>query len=98
MLRSLVGSEMCIRDRINGAHIAINNGNGVFNSLNDSYLPKRPVKDSFSNNKSIAKGLPINLDNEGCLDLISAADVWGDSNKTVNYLYSLININCSFSN
>ena len=51
----------------------------------------------FSNNKSIAKGLPINLDNEGCLDLISAADVWGDSNKTVNYLYSLININCSFS-
>jgi|TARA_B100000482_G_scaffold172177_1_gene139462 hypothetical protein len=83
---------------INGAHIAINNGNGVFTSLNDSYLPKRPVKDSFSNNKSIAKGLPINLDNEGCLDLISAADVWGDSNKTVNYLYSLINIDCSFSN
>ena len=83
---------------INGAHIAINNGNGVFTSLNDSYLPKRPVKDSFSNNKSIAKGLPINLDNEGCLDLISAADVWGDSNKTVNYLYSLININCSLSN
>ena len=82
---------------INGAHIAINNGNGVFTSLNDSYLPKRPVKDSFSNNKSIAKGLPINLDNEGCLDLISAADVWGDSNKTVNYLYSLININCNFS-
>jgi len=40
--------------------------------------------------------LPINLDNEGCLDLISAADVWGDSNKTVNYLYSLINIDCSF--
>ncbi len=83
---------------INGAHIAINNGNGVFTSLEDSYLPKRPVKDSFSNNKSIAKGLPINLDNEGCLDLVSAADVWGDSNKTVNYLYTLININCSISN
>ena len=83
---------------INGAHIAINNGNGVFTSLEDSYLPKRPVKDSFSTNKSIAKGLPINLDNEGCLDLVSAADVWGDSNKTVNYLYTLININCSISN
>ena len=83
---------------INGAHIAINNGNGVFTSLEDTYLPKRPVKDSFSNNKSIAKGLPINLDNEGCLDLVSAADVWGDSNKTVNYLYTLININCSISN
>ncbi len=83
---------------INGAHIAINNGSGVFTSLNDSYLPKRPVKDSFSNNKSIAKGMPIDLDNEGCLDLISAADVWGDSNKTVNYLYSLINVDCSFSN
>ena len=26
---------------INGAHIAINNGNGIFTSLNDSYLPKR---------------------------------------------------------
>ena len=59
---------------------------------------KDRVKDSFSNNKSIAKGLPIDLDNEGCLDLISAADVWGDSTKTVNYLYSLINVDCSFSN
>jgi hypothetical protein len=83
---------------INGAHIVINNGNGVFTSLEDTHLPKRPVKDSFSSNKSIAKGLPINLDDEGCLDLVSAADVWGDSNKTANYLYSLININCSISN
>jgi hypothetical protein len=42
------------------------------------------------------KGVPINLDKKGCLDLISTSDSWSNNNSTNNYLFSILNINCSF--
>ena len=79
---------------ISGAHIAINDGQGNFIS-NESILPERPI--SFSNStRSLMKGVPINLDNEGCLDLVSTSDSWSDSNTQKNYLFSIINTNCTF--
>ena len=62
---------------------------------NESILPERPI--SFSNSTwSLMKGVPINLDNEGCLDLVSTSDSWSDSNTQKNYLFSIINTNCTF--
>ena len=62
---------------------------------NESILPERPI--SFSNStRSLMKGVPINLDNEGCLDLVSTSDSWSDSNIQKNYLFSIINTNCTF--
>ena len=42
------------------------------------------------------KGVPIDLDKQGCLDLISTSDSWSDEENTKNYLFSIINIDCSF--
>lgn len=81
-----------------GAHIAINDGQGNFIS-NESILPSRPrpVSNSGWNTTSgLMKGLPINLDNKGCLDLISASDSWSNNDSTNNYLFSIFNIDCSF--
>ena len=82
------------QSNISGAHIAINDGQGNFSS-NESILPERPV--SFSNStRSLMKGVPINLDNKGCIDLVSTSDSWTDANTTTNYLFSIINVDCSF--
>ena len=79
---------------ISGAHLAINDGQGNFIS-NESLLPERPI--SFSNSTtSLMKGVPIDLDKQGCLDLISTSDSWSDEENTRNYLFSIINIDCSF--
>jgi len=77
-----------------GAHIAINDGRGNFIS-NESILPARPI--SFSNSTtSLMKGVPIDLDKKGCLDFVSTSDSWSDNNKTRNYLFLILNIDCSF--
>lgn len=82
------------QSNISGAHIAINDGQGNFSS-NESILPERPV--SFSNSsRSLMKGVPINLDNKGCIDLVSTSDSWTDANTTTNYLFSIINVDCTF--
>ena len=80
-----------------GAHIAINDGKGSFNSIDNSMLPDRP--DPGSNNYDyLMKSLPINIDNEGCIDFISVTDVgWENSqNETSNYFFSVINTDCNF--
>ena len=81
----------------NGAHIAINDGTGVFNSLPNSVLPKRPDK-GFNNHHELMKGLPINADNEACLDLISVTDAgFGNEGvETTNFLFTIINKKCDF--
>ncbi len=80
-----------------GAHIAINDGNGKFVSLDNSNLPMKP--DPGSNNYDyLMKSLPINIDNEGCIDFISVTDAgWETSiEETSNYFFSVLNINCNY--
>ncbi|MCH2329878.1 MAG: VCBS repeat-containing protein, partial [Rhodobacterales bacterium] len=79
---------------LHGAHIAINDGNGSFNSMVEGVFPQKPKANEYDNNQYLFKGLPINLDNEGCLDLISSSDSWMNESATKNYLFSLINIRC----
>ena len=79
---------------LHGAHIAINDGNGSFNSMVERVFPQKPKANEYDNNQYLFKGLPINLDNEGCLDLISSSDSWMNESTTKNYLFSLINIRC----
>ena len=80
-----------------GANVAINDGTGVFNSLPNSVLPKRPDK-GFNNHHELMKGLPINADNEACLDLISVTDAgFGNEGvETTNFLFTIINKKCDF--
>ena len=81
---------------ISGAHIAINDGQGNFIS-NESILPSRPISNTgWSTTSGLMKGVPINLDKKGCLDLISSSDSWSNNNSTNNYLFSILNIDCSF--
>ena len=80
-----------------GAHIAINDGNGNFVSLDNSNLPMKP--DPGSNNYDyLMKSLPINIDDEACIDFISVTDAgWETSNEeTSNYFFSVLNINCNY--
>ena len=78
-----------------GAHIALNDGFGNFNSMPNRDLPDRP-DNGYNQYDMLMKGLPINADNSSCLDLISATDIgWGDANEdTRNYLFTLINLEC----
>jgi len=80
-----------------GAHIAINDGNGNFVSLDNSDLPMKPNPGS-NNYDYLMKSLPINIDNEGCIDFISVTDAgWETSNEeTSNYFFSVLNINCNY--
>ena len=80
-----------------GAHIAINDGNGNFVSLDNSDLPMKP--DPGSNDYDyLMKSLPINIDDEACIDFISVTDAgWETSNaETSNYFFSVLNINCNY--
>ena len=79
---------------LHGAHIALNDGAANFTSIVGSTMPQKPKANEFDNNQYLFKGLPINLDNEGCLDLISTSDSWMNENATKNYLFSLVNIRC----
>lgn len=81
---------------ISGAHIAINDGRGNFIS-NELILPSRPLSNTgWSTSGGLMKGVPIDLDRNGCLDLISASDSWSNENEVNNYLFSILNTNCSF--
>ncbi len=81
---------------VGGAHIAINDGQGNFIS-NESILPARPLSNlGWSTAGGLMKGLPINLDKKGCLDLISTSDSWSSNSSTNNYLFTILNTNCSF--
>jgi len=80
-----------------GAHIAINDGNGNFNSIVNNDLPNRPDP-GYNNYDFLMKGLPLNIDNEACLDFISVTDAgWENSSEeSSNYLFSVLNIDCNF--
>ena len=80
---------------LHGAHVAINDGIGNFQSLSNSILPNRPDQ-GFNATDSLFKGVPINADNLGCLDLISTTDSWQDASTTRNYIFSILNTDCSY--
>ena len=79
---------------LHGSHIALNDGNASFVTIAETRLPQKPKANEWDNNSYLFKGMPINLDNQGCLDLISTSDSWMDASTTRNYLYSLINLKC----
>jgi hypothetical protein len=91
----IIHSTRDFQSNFHGAHVAINDGAGNFQSLPNSILPNRPDR-GFNNTDSLFKGLPINADNTGCLDLISLADGWQDENTSRNYLFSILNTDCSY--
>ena len=80
-----------------GAHIAINDGNGNFNSITNDDLPNKP-NSGYNNYDFLMKSLPINIDNEACIDFISVTDAgWENStDETSNYLFTVLNIACNF--
>tara|TARA_B100001093_G_scaffold405960_1_gene394315 strand:+ start:965 stop:2794 length:1830 start_codon:yes stop_codon:yes gene_type:complete len=80
-----------------GSHIAINDGNGNFISLNNDALPNKPDP-GYNNYDFLMKALPLNIDNEGCIDFISVTDSgWeNNQNETSNYFFSVLNIDCNF--
>ena len=60
--------------------------------------PAMPLSGSGwgGNNPIPIKLVPINLDEEGCLDLISATTAWSWYDRTEYYLYTQINTVCEF--
>ena len=91
----IVHSTRDFQTSFHGAHVAINDGVGNFRSLPNSTFPNRPV--SFNgNNETLFKGVPIDADKLGCLDLISTTDSWQNANTTRNYLFSILNTDCSY--
>ena len=79
-----------------GAHIAINDGYGKFISLPNNKLPMRPDP-GFNNYDFLMKALPINADNEACIDFISVTDAgWDNGDVASNFLFSVLNTNCDF--
>jgi hypothetical protein len=90
----IVQSTRDFNSDYSGAHIAINDGKGNFIS-SESILPDRPI--SFPNSiTSLMKGVPIDLDKKGCMDFVSTSDTWSNSSKTKNYLFLMVNVDCSF--
>ncbi len=80
-----------------GAHIAINDGNGNFNSIINHDLPNKP-NSGYNDYDFLMKALPINIDNEACIDFISVTDSgWENStDETSNYLFTVFNTACDF--
>ena len=91
----IIHSLRDFQSSLHGAHVAINDGIGNFQSLSNSILPNRPDRD-FNATDSLFKGVPINADNLGCLDLISTTDSWQDTNTQRSYLFSILNTDCSY--
>jgi hypothetical protein len=91
----IVHSTRDFQSNFHGAHVAINDGVGNFESLPNSILPNRPDQ-GFNSTDSLYKGLPINADNLGCLDLISTTDSWQDASTQRNYLFSILNTDCTY--
>ena len=65
--------------------------------LENSKLPNKPDP-GYNNYDYLMKALPINADNEACLDFISVTDAgWeNNQNETSNYFFTVINTNCNF--
>jgi len=80
-----------------GSHIAINDGMGKFTSIENTKLPDKPDP-GYNNYDFLMKALPINADNEACLDFISVTDAgWeNNQNETSNYFFTVLNTNCDF--
>ena len=92
----IIHSTRDFENSLSGAHIAINDGQGNFAS-NEYLLPDRPMPNSQWNPSSgLMKGVPIDLDGKGCIDIVSTSDSWSDENTVRNYLFSMINVDCSF--
>ena len=91
----IIHSTRDFQSSLHGAHVAINDGIGNFQSLSNAILPNRPDQ-GFNATDSLYKGMPINADNLGCLDLISTTDSWQDASTTRNYLFSILNTDCSY--
>lgn len=91
----IIHSTRDFQSSYHGAHVAINDRSGNFQSLADSLLPDRPAR-GFNYTDSLYKGLPINADQKGCLDLISSVDGWQDTNTQRNYLFSILNVDCRY--
>ena len=91
----MIHSTRDFGSNFHGAHIAINDGAGIFSSLNQSVLPDRPDR-GWNFTDSLFKGLPIDADLTGCLDLISTVDSWADQSTQTNYLFSILNIDCNY--
>ena len=91
----IVHSTRDFQSSFHGAHVAINDGAGNFQSLPNSILPNRPDR-GFNGTDSLYKGLPIDVDQTGCLDLVSTVDGWQDQSTQRNYLFSILNIDCSY--
>jgi hypothetical protein len=84
---------------LSGAHIAVNDGNGFFSSVEDDKLPKMPLDWESDTEMLLFKGLPVDIDGRGCLDLVSTSQSlydWFDDRPTRarNYLFAIINIGC----
>ncbi len=86
-----------------GVNIAINSGAGIFTSIAETDLPMRPREDSLESLATdgdynyLTKGLPINADDQGCLDLISATKFGlGNPPASRNYLFTIISKHCDF--
>ena len=80
-----------------GSHIAINDGMGKFTSIENSKLPEKPDP-GYNNYDFLMKALPINADNQACLDFISVTDAgWeNNQNETSNYFFTVVSTNCNF--
>jgi hypothetical protein len=92
----IIHSTRDFENSLSGAHIAINDGQGNFAS-NEYLLPDRPIPYSQWNPSSgLMKGVPIDLDGQGCIDIVSTSDSWSDENTVRNYLFTMINVDCSF--
>ena len=63
-----------------GSHIAINDGMGKFTSIENPKLPDKPDP-GYNNYDFLMKALPINADNEACLDFISVTDAGWENNQ-----------------
>ena len=60
-----------------------------------AFVPNRPDQ-GFNATDSLYKGMPINADNLGCLDLISTTGSWQDASTSRNYIFSILNTDCSY--
>ena len=91
----IIHSTRDFESSFHGAHILINDGQGAFRSVHDSVLPDRPDP-GWNHSNSLFKGLPIDTDKTGCLDLVSTVDSWSDENVVRNYLFTIVNLDCDY--
>lgn len=85
---------------LHGAHIAINNGNAIFESLPEEWIPEKPLAVN-ENSIYTYRGAPIDLDGEGCLDMVSMTDSWAYKRtpfRGKDYLFTILSLRCESGN